>query len=109
MSPRQTLSDRSAAASNRRTAPTSERPDVVTAPRQALVKLTVEIGPADHRGLKRWCDDAAVDLGRASVHGKAVFRALVAELLDGDSAGAAVLRRAVLDRIAAENPRGRQA
>ena len=72
-------------------ADTAEPPAVAPAPRAAPkaapakvrtapVRITVDLSPVDHRNLKRWCDDTALTLGRASIAGADVVRVLLDRL-----------------------------
>lgn len=50
--------------------------------RSRPVRITVDLDPAAHQQLTRWCTDAAADLGRARVPAAEVFRAFLDELAD---------------------------
>lgn len=78
---------------------TSVATGVRTAVRVRPVRLTVDVAPADHAALARWCLDAAAELGVARVHGQELIRALLqralrdAELRDATTAAVAATRR----------------
>lgn len=58
------------------------------APRVKDVRITVDLPPARHRWLRRWCADTAEELEKPLVHASDVVRALLAELdADPDLAG----------------------
>lgn len=50
--------------------------------RSRPVRITVDLPPATHQQLIRWCTDAAADLGRARVPAAEVVRAALDELHD---------------------------
>lgn len=50
------------------------------AQRRGRVRITVDLEPEDHVRLRRWCNDAADQLGRASVAQVDVVRALLDRL-----------------------------
>lgn len=50
-------------------------------PSTRKVRHTVDLGAADHRDLRRWCDDTAEDLERSRVSGQEVIAALVGRLV----------------------------
>jgi hypothetical protein len=49
-------------------------------PRMRRVRVTVDLDPEDHMKLRRWCNDAAEQLGRGSVAQVDVVRALLHRL-----------------------------
>jgi hypothetical protein len=49
-------------------------------PRMRRVRVTVDLEPEDHMRLRRWCNDAAEQLGRGSVAQVDVVRALLHRL-----------------------------
>ena len=49
-------------------------------PRMRRVRVTVDLEPEDHVKLRRWCNDAADQLGRTSVTQVDVVRALLDRL-----------------------------
>jgi hypothetical protein len=71
------------------------RAPAAPAVRTAPVRITVDLSPVDHRNLKRWCDETAHQLGRASVAGADVVRVLL-DRLHADPA----LARDVVDGLA---------
>lgn len=62
---------------SRREVKTPATPSVRVKP----VRLTVDVSPADHAALLRWCLDAASDLGVARVSGQALIRAMLRQAL----------------------------
>ncbi len=74
----------------------AHRPAPARAVRVRPVRLTVDVSPADHNALARWCLDAAGELGVPRVHGQELVRALLRRALTDRS-----LREAVLDDVAA--------
>ncbi len=74
----------------------AHRPAPARAVRVRPVRLTVDVSPADHNALARWCLDAAGELGVPRVHGQELVRALLRRALTDRS-----LRDAVLDDVAA--------
>jgi len=60
---------------------TSEAPRAAAPVRVRPVRLTVDVSPADHAALNRWCLDAAAELGTARVAGQEIVRALLARAL----------------------------
>ncbi len=60
------------------------------------VRLTVDVPPADHAALNRWCLDAAAELGLARVHGQEIVRALLHRALRNPE-----LRAAITGEVAA--------
>lgn len=59
-------------------------------PSTRKVRHTVDLGAADHRDLRRWCDDTADELGRSRVSGQEVMAALVGRLLRDGALSAAI-------------------
>jgi hypothetical protein len=65
------------------------------------VRLTVDVAPADHAALARWCLDASGELGVARVHGQELIRALLhrvlhdVELRDAVTADVAAARHSI--------------
>lgn len=55
--------------------------------RTTPVRVTVELQPLEHRGLKRAALDLADDIGVADVAGAEIFRALLAVLVDAEPEG----------------------
>jgi hypothetical protein len=54
------------------------------------VRSTVDLAPGEHAGLKAWCGQTAVDLGRARVTTQEVLRALVGRLLTDEALAQAI-------------------
>ncbi|MFJ9901233.1 hypothetical protein ACIQPR_48840 [Streptomyces sp. NPDC091280] len=52
--------------------------------RTTPIRVTVDISPALHKALKRWCNGAALDLDLTDVALAGAARALVAELTEPD-------------------------
>lgn len=64
------------------------RPRPTAAPvRVKPVRRTVDLAPEQHKGLSRWCDEAAEDLGVTRVTGQDVLTHLVARLLVDEQLG----------------------
>lgn len=65
---------------------TSAPRDVAPAPRVRTepIRVTLDLSPRQHRALKRWCAQAAVDLDLPQVPLVAVLRSLGELLTDGD-------------------------
>ena len=72
------LRDRQNAAESSTSVPTEVRSRGV---RVRPVRLTVDVPPADHAALARWCLEAAQELGVARVHGQELVRALLRRAL----------------------------
>lgn len=68
------------------------------APRARPVRITVDLAPLDHRALRRWCADAAVELEVPTVAAADVVRVLV-DLVATDPALADRVRAALADRL----------
>ena len=56
------------------------KPTSKTETRTRPIRVTVDLPPADHQALKRWCNTAALDLDLTTVALAQVLRALAAEL-----------------------------
>jgi hypothetical protein len=56
-------------------------PAVRSTARTKRVRRTVDLAPARHHALTRWCEDVAMELGVARVSGQDVISALVGRLL----------------------------
>jgi hypothetical protein len=66
-----------------------------TAIRTKPVRVTLDLTPALHKDLKRWCNSAAVEMDVSDVTLVALLRALSAELLESDALTKRVRRRLV--------------
>jgi len=60
------------------TSETNSAPD--QEPRTRPIRVTVDLDPADHQALRRWCNTAALDLDLTGVALAQVLRGLAAEL-----------------------------
>ncbi|MEV5205679.1 hypothetical protein [Streptomyces sp. NPDC053720] len=70
-----------------------EMPSAPTVPRSvrtAPVRVTLDLSPADHRALKRWCNTAAAELDLPQVPLAFVLRILGKQLLDDPDLAARV-------------------
>ncbi|MGW8558151.1 hypothetical protein [Streptomyces tubercidicus] len=73
-----------------------ELPTAPTAPRSVRtdpIRVTLDLSPADHRALKRWCNSAAVELDLSQVPLAPVLRILGKELVDDPDLAARVRTR----------------
>lgn len=59
------------------------KPASTTETRTRPIRVTVDLPPAEHQALKRWCNVAALDLDLTGVALAQVLRALAAELTAG--------------------------
>ena len=67
-------------------------PAAVPAPRTHPIKMTLDLSPVDHRHLRRWCTEAADELGLSGVAAAEVVRVLL-RMMHND--------RALADRVRA--------
>ncbi|MFJ4577621.1 hypothetical protein ACIP4W_41035 [Streptomyces sp. NPDC088846] len=78
-----------------------EMPSAPTIPRSvrtAPVRVTLDLSPADHRALKRWCNSSAAELDLSQVPLASVLRILGKQLLADQELAARV--RAELEQAA---------
>lgn len=80
------LSEQASASSPHAGAPTNARRPRADASSPTVrvrpVRLTVDVAPADHAALARWCLDAAGELGLARVAGQELVRSLLRRALE---------------------------
>lgn len=73
--------------------PPTVAPRPAATPRQKNVRRTVDLSPAEHRGLDSWQRTAADRLGLARVTGQDVLCALVDQLINDDELGEQIINR----------------